>query len=97
MQPKSDTSVWPTLMANYFGACLDVPLALPEAVEPQLVGNFSGVHGVGQILLVGENKEDGIPELVLVQHALQFLSGLRHTLPIVGIDDKDDTLSILEV
>ena len=51
----------------------------------------------GKILLVGEDKEDSITELVLVKHALELLSGLNNTVAIVGVDDEDDTLSVLEV
>jgi hypothetical protein len=51
----------------------------------------------GQILLVREHEEHGIPELVLVQHALQLLAGLDNTVAIVGVDDEDDTLGVLEV
>lgn len=50
-----------------------------------------------QILLVGEDQEDSIPQLVLVQHALQLLTGLDDTVAIVGVDDEDDTLGVLEV
>lgn len=66
-------------------------------MKAQLVSDLSGVHGVGQILLVGENEKEGITEFIFIQHPLQFLAGLRNTLPIVGIDDEDDTLSVLEV
>ena len=50
-----------------------------------------------QILLVGEDQEEGITELVLVQHALQFLTGLDDTIAIVAVDDENDALSVLEV
>ena len=29
---------------------LDVPVAVPQRVQAQLVRNFGGVHGVGQVL-----------------------------------------------
>jgi len=48
---------------------LDVPGPLAERVEAELVGDLGGVHGVGQILLVGKDEEEGVPKLVLVQHA----------------------------
>jgi hypothetical protein len=51
----------------------------------------------GKILLVGEDKEDSVAELVLVKHALELLTGLNNTVAIVGVDDEDDTLSVLEV
>jgi len=50
-----------------------------------------------QVLLVGEDKEKGIAEFVLVQHALQFLPGLHDTVTVVAVDDEDDTLCVLEV
>jgi hypothetical protein len=66
-------------------------------VQAKLVSDLSGVHGVGQILLVGEDKEKSVTELVLVEHALELLAGLDNTVAIVGVDDEDDTLSVLEV
>jgi hypothetical protein len=48
-------------------------------------------------LLVGEDKEESISELILVQHALEFLAGLNNTIAIIAIDDEDDALGILEV
>lgn len=55
---------------------LDVPVALAQGVEAELVGDLSSVHGVGQILLVGEDEEDGLAELVLVEHAVQLVARL---------------------
>lgn len=76
---------------------LDVPLALAERVKSELIGDLSSVHGVGQILLVGKDEEESITELILVQHALKLLTSLADTVAIVGIDNEDDTLSVLEV
>jgi len=45
----------------------------------------------GKILLVGEDQQDGIPQLILVEHALQFLPSLDDTIAIVAVDDEDDT------
>ena len=76
---------------------LNVPLPLPEAVQAELVGNLGGVHGVGQILLVGKDQEEGVPQLVLVQHPLQLLARLNDTVAIVRVNNKDDALGVLEV
>ena len=54
-------------------------------------------NAYGQILLVGEDQEKSIPELVLVQHALQLLASLDDTIAIVAVNDEDDTLGVLEV
>jgi hypothetical protein len=48
-------------------------------------------------LLVGENKEEGISKLILVQHALQLFPSLDNSVTIVAVNDEDDTLGILEV
>lgn len=66
-------------------------------METELVGDFSSVHGVREILLVGKNEEVGGAELILIEHALKLLTGLGYTLTIVGVDHEDDALSILEV
>lgn len=50
-----------------------------------------------QILLVSKDQEQSIPEFVLVQHPLELLTGLADTLSIIGVDNKDDSLGILEV
>lgn len=76
---------------------LDEPRPLPEAVETQLVRDFSSVHSVGKILLVGEDKQESVAELVLVEHPLELLTSLRNTFPIVGVDNEDDALRVLEV
>lgn len=55
------------------------------------------VETYGQILLVGKDKEKSIPELVLVQHALELLTRLNNTVAIVAVNDEDDTLGVLEV
>jgi hypothetical protein len=89
------------------------PGTLAQRVKTKLVSDFGSVHGVlllsmmtqteligftyGKILLVGEDKEKGIAQLILVEHALQLLASLDNTIPIVGVDDKDNTLSVLEV
>lgn len=76
---------------------LDVPGALPEAVETELIGDLSSVHGVRKILLVGENEEESIAKFVFVQHPLKLLTSFRHTLTIVRVNDEDDALSVLEI
>ena len=65
------------------------------------VSKIFGVFGrrvtYGQILLVGEDQEESITEFVFIEHALQFFASLHHTISVVGIDNEDDALSVLEV
>lgn len=57
----------------------------------------AGACAYGQILLVGEDEEKGIPKLVLVQHSLELFTGLNNTVAIVAVNNEDDTLGVLEV
>lgn len=50
-----------------------------------------------QVLLVGEDKEKGITEFILIQHALQLLTGLHDTITVIAVDDEDDALGVLIV
>lgn len=50
-----------------------------------------------QILLVGEDQQKSVSELILVQHTLELFTGLDNTVAIVGINNKDDTLGVLEI
>merc|ERR1712083_897353 len=76
---------------------LDVPVALAKRVEAELVGDLRGVHGIRQILLVGEDQEDRFAELVLVEHAVELVARLADAVTIVGVDNKDDALRVLVV
>jgi len=51
----------------------------------------------GKILLVGEDKEKSVTELIFVQHALELFTGLDDTISVVGVDNEDDTLGVLEI
>jgi hypothetical protein len=66
-------------------------------VQAELVGNLRRVHRVRQVLLVGEHEQERVPELILVEHALQLLARLRDTLSVVRVDDEDNALRVLEV
>lgn len=48
-------------------------------------------------MFVGKDQEQGITELVFIQHALKFLTCLDNTISVIGVDHEDDTLGVLEV
>jgi hypothetical protein len=51
----------------------------------------------GKILLVGKDQKLCVPQLVLVQHALQLVTSLVHTITIIAVHHKDDALGVLEI
>lgn len=55
------------------------------------------ISSYGKILLVGKDQKNSLTQLILIEHALKFLTGLNDTVTIVAVDDEDDTLGILEV
>ena len=66
-------------------------------MQAKLVGDLADGHGVGEILLVGKDEKDSITQFVLLQHLLELLVGLGDTFAIVGVNNKDETLGVLEV
>eukprot|EP00976_Prorocentrum_cordatum_P109468 1195024-Prorocentrum_minimum.AAC.5 len=52
-------------LAGGGAGALNVPMALAQRVQAKLVGDLSGVHGVGQILLVSEHQQHSVAKLVL--------------------------------
>jgi hypothetical protein len=97
MQPKMYASYLTYQSRNNALPYLDVPSSLPKTVKTKLVGDFSGVHGIGQVLLVGKDKEEGVTKLVLVEHSLQLLTRFRNTFPVVRVYNKNDALGVLVV
>jgi len=41
-------------------------VALADGVEAELVRDLGGSHGIGKVLLVGENQQDSVAELILL-------------------------------
>lgn len=66
-------------------------------MQTQLIRDLRRVHRIRQILLVREDEQKGVPELILIEHTLQLLAGLDDTVTVIGVDDEDDTLRVLEV
>lgn len=42
----------------------------------------------GADLLVGEDKQDGVSELILIQHAVELIASLSSTVPVVLRPEK---------
>mmetsp|Transcript_54123 Transcript_54123/g.113146 ORF Transcript_54123/g.113146 Transcript_54123/m.113146 type:complete len:212 (-) Transcript_54123:114-749(-) len=76
---------------------LNVPVALAERVETQFVCDICCIHCIRQILLVGKDKKHSIPKLIFVQHAMELITGFSCAVPVVRIDNKDQSLCILEI
>lgn len=51
-------------------------MSVAQGVETELIGDLCGVHGVGQVLLVGKDKQKRVTEFIFVQHTLQLIACL---------------------
>lgn len=65
--------------------------------QSKFLRQLSCCHGVWQILLVCKHQNHSIAQFVLVQHVVQLLLCLDDALSVVGIDDKNEPLRVLEV
>ena len=48
-------------------------------------------------LLVGEHEKNSIPELIFVEHPMKLITGFSSSVPVVRVDNKNQSLCILEV
>merc|ERR1719379_2038017 len=76
---------------------LDEPLAVPHAVEPQLLRDLRGGHSVWQVLLVRKDEKHGVAHFLLVEHLGELLAGILDTVSVVAVDDKDEALRVLVI
>merc|ERR1719411_1958805 len=75
---------------------LDEPLPA-QIVQAQLLCHLGCSHRIWQILLVGEDQENRITHLLLVQHLGQLLTGIFGAVTIVAVDHIDDAVRACEV
>lgn len=66
-------------------------------MKAKLIGDFSSVHGIRKILLVGEYQQERVTKFVFIQHTLEFITSFWNTITIIGVDNKNDALSVLEI
>lgn len=107
-QLKRATHPFKTLVETITGRGtrgLDIPGTLTQRVETKLVGDFGGVHGVGQILrvqsqspgktylLIGKHQQQCIPKFVLAQHALHW--EISHDLFCMSINSHSSRASTI--
>merc|ERR1719515_88698 len=76
---------------------LNEPLAVPHAVEPQLLRDLRGGHSVWQVLLVREDEKHGVAHFLLVEHLGELLAGILDTVSVVAVDDEDEALRVLVI
>ena len=76
---------------------LDVPLALAQLRQAELLGELGGIHRVRQVLLVRVDEKRHVSELVLGEHAVDLVACLVDAVAIVRVDDEYERLRVLEV
>ena len=73
---------------------MDVPCLSSDGVETELIGDFWSCHGSWEILFVGINQDNGVLELFIVDHFVEFFLGIINSISIVRVDDENDTLGV---
>lgn len=51
-----------------------------------------GLHSVRQVLLVGEDQDDGVPHLPVVDDAVELLPGLIDPVTVSAVHHEDEAL-----
>ena len=63
-------------------------------MKAKLIGDFRGGHGSWKILLVGIDEDDSILKLLIIYHFMKFFTGIINSISIIGINNKDNALSV---
>ena len=76
---------------------LDEPIPLLQLPQPKLVRDLRRAAAAGQIELVGEEENRGLPHPVVVKDVVQFLRGLLEPVPVGAVHHVDEGVGVLEV
>ena len=52
---------------------------------------------LASVLLVCKDQQHRVAHLILIQHFVEFLSGVLNPIPVVAVDDIDETVGALIV
>ena len=52
---------------------------------------------LASVLLVCKDQQHRVAHLILIQHFVEFLSGVLNPIPVVAVDDIDETVGALVV
>ena len=66
-------------------------------MQPQLVGHLGSRHCVWQILLVRVHEQNTFTELVLIKHAMKFVTCSIDTIAVIRVNHEDQALRVLVI
>ena len=69
-----------------------MPGPVPELAEAELLRDLLGVHGLGEVALVGEDQQHHVLHLAVRDDPHQLRARLVHTLAVRAVDHKDQRL-----
>ena len=67
-------------------------LSVPESLEAELLRQLARVHGVGQVLLVGEHQEGGVSQLVFLK-----LKGKKKMYQVLFLDPTPEIIGRIHI
>ena len=83
-------------VAREGAGALDVPFSALDSVQGEFLGDFGDTHDT-LVLFVGEDQDDGVSEFLLSKHPVEFLLGEVNTVFVRGVNDENQSLSVLVV
>src|SRR4051812_13204148 len=99
VQPRQPNSVFVTYQTLYNplprrrAARLHLPyMVLCDLVELQPPAQFVGPHGAGDVLLVGEDEEQGVFHFAVLDDAGELGAGFVEAVAVAGVDYEDEAL-----
>lgn len=71
---------------------LNVPISISDPGQAELLLDLVWFHCIRQVLLIGEDQDDGIPHFTVVDDAMQLLSGLVYPISVRTVHHEDQSL-----
>ena len=75
-------------------AALYVPDAVFERGQVEVFRNFCRTHCIWEILFIREHEQPRLPQLLVLDHPVQFLLGDGEPFPVRAVHHEDDDLRV---
>mmetsp|Transcript_103722 Transcript_103722/g.278692 ORF Transcript_103722/g.278692 Transcript_103722/m.278692 type:complete len:216 (+) Transcript_103722:177-824(+) len=90
--PREPVQAFVDTLPRGRASALDEPLSTAELMQTELMRELRSLHGIREVLLVGQHQHRSVSHLFLGQHLGELLAGVLHTFLVAAIHHKDGSM-----